>query len=139
MLTQFQTTEPQAALFAVCPRPRALAFFPALPSAPAAWSPVSAPYAAPVRRAGSAEAVRPLALGAAGAERPATAERPVAGIAFGYGASRVRMGAVRVAAAGGNGEGEAIALIDTVSTQQDKQDKQHLTARREAVTWRPPH
>lgn len=120
MLTQFQIIEPQAAILAACPRPRALAF--AAVSA-AEWS-HSAPIVASARRLGSVEAVRPSGL--------AEAVRPVSG----YGVARVLTDAVRVELGGGNGSAGA-GMTD--SKQRDPQDPQHLTARRGPVTWRPPH
>jgi hypothetical protein len=104
MTTQFQIPEPQAALLAACPRPRAVvpsASSPLMPSSSPAW----------------AGAVR---LGAVAEER-----------VRGFAASGTR-----------NGFGYAVAGIvgnASAGTKQDPQDKQHLTARRGPVTWRPPH
>jgi hypothetical protein len=129
MLTQIQTTEPQAVIPAAYPRPRAVVFA-AVASMSAAW-PCSAPAAAP-RRLSSVESVRPL--GFAGVERsagPARVERH-----FGNGAT----GVLADAASGRAVEGTEAALSSTTGfNQQDKQDKHHSTARRELVTWRPPH
>lgn len=152
MLTQYQTTEPQAATLAACPRPHALAVTPfrtstsaplsavtvdavtlaavsinasvPAPRVPGAWSQATAPIAAP-------------ALGSVlsgPARRPGSAdERPQAG----YGTTRVLTDAARAAVGSGNGNGVAgIAMAG--GNQQDKQYEQHLTARREPVTWRPP-
>ncbi|MBR7830078.1 hypothetical protein KDK95_27495 [Actinospica sp. MGRD01-02] len=122
MLTQFQIPEPQAALLAACPRPRAVA-----PSAVSPLTPSSSPAWAGSVRLGVATVTRVVAE-----ERPAglaghgmrafafsTATRPA-----GYAA------AARVFGAGVVGNG---------STSKDQQDKQHLTDRRGTVTWRPPH
>jgi hypothetical protein len=95
MTTQFPITEPQAALLAACPRPRAVA-----PSASMPLMPSSSPAWVGVAR-----------LGAVAEERNG---------GFGY----------AVAGIVGNG---------STSTRQDQQHKQHLTARRGPVTWRPPH
>jgi hypothetical protein len=124
MLTQFQIPEPQAALLAACPRPRAVvqapsAVSPLMPSSCSAW-------------AGS------VRLGVATATR-AVAEERLAGLtgqgmrAFAFSAATRPAGyaaAARVFGAGGVGNG---------STSKDQQDKQHLTDRRGPVTWRPPH
>lgn len=106
MLTQFQIPEPQAALLAACPRPRAV-----VPSASMSLMPSS----------------RPAWVGAVRLGAVAVAEERVRGFA----ASGTR-----------NGFGYAVAGIvgnGSTSTKQDPQDKQHLTARRGPVTWRPPH
>lgn len=120
MLTQFETTETQAALIAASPRPRALALSTSapvvttlpVPSVPSEWS------------------------------RPALAERPAACYAS---VVLTAMAGVPMdfATVGGNGTGsarliaEALGNGNTSSTKQ--QDQKHLTARREPVTWRPPH
>jgi hypothetical protein len=118
MLTQFQTIETQAAVLAACPRPRALAMSvsaspvitrPA-PSVPSAWSSFAQTFAV--------MSAHVSGLGAfAEVERPDASERPMPGYAFGIGEGRT------------NG--------NTGSTKQ--QDQKNLTARREPVTWRPPH
>lgn len=118
MLTQFQTIEPQAALLAACSRPRALAVSAVVPASAsraqgAAWSRATAPIAALVRRPDS------------------VVERPQAG----YGAERVLPGTERVEL-GGNG---TTGITMAGNGLQHPQDKQHLTTRREPVTWRPPH
>lgn len=124
MITQIQTTEQQTAILAVCPRPRALACAPAgsfvatrvSAEAGARWSSSVVRTAASVRRPDSV------------LERPATA----------HGVTRVLVDAVRTEA--GSGIGEAGTLMSANGAQQQyPQDKQHLTARREPVTWRPPH
>ena len=164
MLTQFQTIEPQAAILAACPRPRALAgsafasasatVVTAAPvfateltatsgfatavfdtaviatagiatagiassvhttSVPGAeWSRATAPLAAAVRRPGSVD------------------ERPQAG----YGVRSVPSAAARVETGGNGSTGSTMA---GTADQPNLQDKQHLTARRGPVTWRPPH
>lgn len=123
MLTQFQIPEPQAAVLAACPRPRALAATPVLmptvpmPSVPSrlVWAGVSRLGAVAEERRGLV-AERTRAFGFASVERPvryAAVARPVgAGIL------------------GGDG---------TTGTTSNKQDQQHLTNRRGPVTWRPPH
>jgi hypothetical protein len=104
MTTQFPITEPQAALLAACPRPRAVApsaSMPLMPSSSPAW-------------------VGVVRLGAVAEERNG-----------GFAASSTRRGfGYAVAGIVGNG---------STSTRQDQQHKQHLTARRGPVTWRPPH
>ena len=162
MLTQYQTTEPQAATLAACPRPHALAVTPfstsisaplsavtvnavpvnAVPVAAVPVAAVSINASVPAPRVPGAwsQATAPIAAPALGsvlsgpARRPGSAdERPQAG----YGATRVLTDAVRAAVGSGNGNGVAgIAMAG--SNQQDKQYEQHLTARREPVTWRPP-
>lgn len=121
MLTQYQTTEPQAALFAACPRPRALASaYVVLPS----LAPV-----APVSFAAAASwATAPIAALPLGSER-----RP--GSVAGFGGSGVNGSGVEGADKSGYGNAR-IAMAGT--NQQDKQYKQHLTTRREPVTWSPP-
>ena len=137
MLTQFQTTEPQAAVPAACPRPRALVF--AVPLA-ASW-PLCAPIAASARRVGSVGSVRPLgsarverSAGLAGAERRSGY---LATLLLGDAAgSNVASGKVANGTAG-------IGLIGMTSVNeqnpQEKHDEQHPTSRRGPVTWRPPH
>jgi hypothetical protein len=136
MLTQFQMTEPQAAILAACPRPRALVFAPAAPSTAkttAVWS-FPAPIAAPARRLGSVESVRPFGFaGFAGLEPSAALAGVEAEAGLGYGAR----GSVAAVASGRAVDGPANAPISMNGINQ--QDKQHLTARREPVTWRPPH
>ena len=112
MLTQIQIPEPQAALLAACPRPRAVApsaLMPLMPSSSPAW-------------------VGVVRLGAVAEERRRGFAAAASGTrGFGYAA------AARVVVAGtvGNGNGNG--------TASKQQDKQHLTTRREPVTWRPPH
>ncbi len=146
MLTQFQTIEPQAAVLAACPRPRALAQVAYVGSivSPTEWShsaPIAVPdsraltvFAASSRRLGLGIAEEPRPFGATGlVERPAPAERQMpryaaeAAVVTDPASAAVRPGH----AAGGNG------FASTTSTKQ--QDKQYLTARRGPVTWRPPH
>lgn len=106
MTTQFQIPEPQAALLAACPRPRAV-----VPSASTPLMPSS----------------RPAWVGVVRLDAVAVVEERSAGFA----ASGTR-----------RGFGYAVAGIvgnASTSTRQDQQDKQHLTARRGPVTWRPPH
>ena len=136
MLTQFQMTESQAAILAACPRPRALVFAPATPStakATAVWS-FPVPIAASARRLGSVESVRPFGfVGLAGLEPSAGLAGVEAEARLGYGAR----GSVTAVASGKAVDGPANAPISMNGITQ--QDKQHLTARREPVTWRPPH
>ena len=138
MLTQFQMAEPQAAILAACPRPRALVFAPAVLStteATTAWS-FPAPIAAPARRLGSAESVRPFGfVGSAGLEPSAGPAGIEAEAGLGYGAR----GFVTAVASGTavDRPANAPAGMNGINLQ-DKQHKQHLTARREPVTWRPP-
>jgi hypothetical protein len=111
MLTQIQIPEPQAALLAACPRPRAVApsaLMPLMPSSSPAW-------------------VGVVRLGAVAEERRRGFAAAASGTrGFGYAAAaRVVAGTV------GNGNGNG--------TASKQQDKQHLTSRREPVTWRPPH
>jgi len=139
MLTQFETTETQAALLAAYPRPRALApcttaptssvtTMPA-PSVPSEWSrfaPISAAVSARV------SGLRVFAE----VERPAACYASVVLTAM----AGVRADFTTVGGNGtGNGRliGEARVNGNTGSTKQ--QDQKHLTARREPVTWRPPH
>ena len=103
MTTQFQIPEPQAALLAACPRPRAV-----VPSASMPLMPSSSPAWVGVVRLGAVAEERDRGFAASGTRR-----------GFGY----------AVAGIVGNG---------STSTRQDQQDKQHLTARRGPVTWRPP-
>lgn len=128
MLTQFQIPEPQAALLAACPRPRAVVPAPALaPSAVSPLMPSSSPAWAGSVRTGVATATRVVAE-----ERLAglTAEG-MRGFAFSAATRPVGYAAAtRVIGAGVVGNG---------STSKDQQDKQHLTDRRGPVTWRPPH
>lgn len=150
MLTQFQTTEPQAAVLAACPRPRALAHVAYVGSVAAtgftslsewSYSAQSATSAASSRRhgLGIAEALRPF--GATGlVERPAPAERQMPGYApkTAVAADATTAAARPGYAAGGNG---FIAVADSSNSVNSSkpQDKQYLTARRGPVTWRPPH
>ncbi|HEX4789094.1 MAG TPA: hypothetical protein VH372_11570 [Actinospica sp.] len=126
--TQFQFTEPQPAILAACPRPRALAVFTTaiattgfVAGAPAGaeWPRTTAGIAAAVRRPGS------------------VVERPAAG----YRAARVLTDSAHVELGGGSGAhgnaGSAMAGNGLNSSKQ--QDEQYLTTRREPVTWRPPH
>ena len=140
MLTQIQTIERQVALLAACPRPRALAFVPAAsvlttsviahpmstspvttsvsaPSVPSAWS-----HVAPISAAASA---RVPGFGAM-AGYPVFVPRPLAGVGTD-------------AAARLDGEGFAGLNRENGSTSSKQQDQKNLTARREPVTWRPPH
>lgn len=141
MLTQYQTTEPQAAILAACPRPRVLAptTF-AFRASVATRVPAAAPVSAPRVPGAWSQAVAPIAaLPQRSVRRPGSAaERSEAG----YGVSRVLADAVRVEVGSGNGNGGnagGIAGIVMAGTnQQDKQHRQYLTARREPVTWRPP-
>lgn len=111
MTTQFQIPEPQAALLVACPRPRAV-----VPSASMPLMPSS----------------RPAWVGAVRLGAVAVAEERVRGFA----ASGTRRGfGYAVAGIVGN----ASVGNGSTSTKQDPQHKQHLTARREPVTWRPPH
>jgi hypothetical protein len=136
MLSQFQMSEPQAAILAACPRPRALVFTSAIPSsaeATAAWS-FPAPIAASARRLGSVESVRPLGFaGVAGLEPFAGLVGVASEAGLGYGARGSRVAVASAKAA----EGPANTRIGMNDSKQ--QDKQHLTARRDTVTWRPPH
>lgn len=129
MLTQTQVIEPQSALLAACPRPRAVVLnsvYAVLTpevsmSTQRTWQrPQSA--SAPVTPV-SAAPVRVVRLGAAAIERPVIAERPA------YAAAVV--GEVR-----GDGNG---FISGTGFAGKTLQDKQHLTNRRGLVTWRPPH
>jgi hypothetical protein len=140
MLTQFQIIEPQAAILVACPRPRALATVPA-----AEWS-HSAPIVAQVRRVGSAEAVRPSGYGIPGAvvSGSVVSGAEVSGSVVsgsgvaGYGVTRVLTDAVRVELRGGNGFA-GTGMAGSKQRDPQKQNPQHLTARRGPVTWRPPH
>ena len=109
MTTQFQIPEPQAALLAACPRPRAVvpsASMPLMPSSRPAWVGAER-LGAVVAQSASVEAGR------------------------GFAASGTHRG-VGYAVAG-------IVANGNTSRRLDPQDKQHLTARRGPVTWRPPH
>ena len=112
MLTQIQIPEPQAALLAACPRPRAVApssvLMPLMPSSSPAW-------------------VGVVRLGAV-VEEPRRGFAASGTSGFGY-AAAVRVVATAGTVGTGNGNG----------TASKQQDKQHLTNRREPVTWRPPH
>jgi len=170
MLTQYQTTEPQAVTLAACPRPHALAVTPFSTGISAFSTSISAPLSAVTINAVSINAVSinavslaavsinasvpaprvpgawsqataPIAAPALGsvlsgpARRPGSAdERPQAG----YGETRVLTDAARAAVGSGNGNGVAGIAMAGSSNKQDKQYEQHLTARREPVTWRPP-
>jgi hypothetical protein len=138
MITQFQTTEPQVAILAACPRPRALSLsalslsaFPAtsVACAPAGagWPFAAAPIAASVRRPDSANARS--AAGYAQATRVLTDSVRV----------DVEVGTAGGRNVGGNAESGTAGTGMTSSKQQSPQYKQHLTDRREPVTWRPPH
>jgi hypothetical protein len=134
MLTQFETTEPRAALLVACSRPRALALHLATPvtttipvpvttvpaaSAPSEWSlfaPISAPASARVPGFGAV----------AGSGYPVFAPRSMAGVRTHAAVRRDGNGTV-----GLNGENG--------SNGTKQQDQKNLTARREPVTWRPPH
>ena len=125
MLTQIQLPEPQAAVLAACPRPRAVI----LASVNAVSTPQVSmstqrpraqwpqPQSAPI----AAAPARVVRLGATAGERPVAAERPA------Y-AAAVVVGEVRGSGFGTNG-----------FSGKTQQDKQHLTDRRGPVTWRPPH
>jgi hypothetical protein len=146
MLTQIQTTERQVALLAACPRPRALAFVPAssaitasviansVPTNPvsprlvtttvsAASVPSSAwSHLAPISAAAFA---RVPGFGAM-AEYAVFAPRPMSGVRMEAGVRR-------------DGEGLFGLNRENGTTSSKQQDQKHLTARREPVTWRPPH
>jgi len=125
MLTQIQLTEPQAALLAACPRPRAVVSASVLTvstpevsmSTQRPWTQWPQPQSAPVL---AAAPVRVARLGAVAVERPAASGRP----------------AYAAAVAGVIG-GEGV--IGANGFTSSKQHKQHLTDRRGLVTWRPPH
>ncbi|HWG24716.1 hypothetical protein [Actinospica sp.] len=128
MLTQIQIAEPQAAVLAACPRPRAVTpavlsnrvLSPLMPSSSPAWVGVVRLGAVSEVRRGRLMAERTRAFGFAAATRPA-----------GYAA------AARVIGAGVVGSGSG--SNGTTGSKKDQQDKQHLTDRRGPVTWRPPH
>ncbi|HTJ66913.1 MAG TPA: hypothetical protein VL551_05230 [Actinospica sp.] len=115
MLTQIQLPEPQAAVLAACPRPRAVAPSTALPQLSASSSPA---WSGEVRLGSVVEERRrERGVGSAVDTRP-----------VGYAsAARVIAAGIVVSGFGTNG-----------MTSSKKQD-QHLTARRGPVTWRPPH
>ena len=124
MLTQIQIAEPQAAVLAACPRPRALTS--AVPSL-SPLMPSTSPARVGVVRLGAVSEVR---RGRLMAERT-RAFGVVAATRAGYAA------APRVIAAGVVGSGNG--TNGSTGSKKDQQDKQHLTDRREPVTWRPPH
>jgi hypothetical protein len=126
MLTPFKTIESQAVLLAACPRPHTLSVSPVITmsaaSAPSEWS-GSAPIAATA-------SVRVPGLSFSGF-----------GGAFGYAALPAPMARVLedFATDGGNGKGNARRIVESGATSTTKQqDQNHLTPRREPVTWRPP-
>ncbi len=124
MTTQFQIPEPQAALLAACPRPRAV-----VPSASMPLMPSSSPAWVGVVRLGAVAAESVFAESVPAESVPA--ESVSDELRRGFAASGTRRGfGYAVAGIVGNGN---------TGTRQDKQHKQHLTARRGPVTWRPPH
>lgn len=156
MLTQIQTTERQVAFLAACPRPRALALVPAASvianpvftdSVPnnsvltnsVLTNPVSASHVATTAHAlsmpsewsqfapiSAAAFARVPGFGAMAAGYAVFVPRPKAG---------VRMDAAERR----DGEGYVGLNREHGTTSSKQQDQKNLTARREPVTWRPPH
>ena len=161
MLTQIQTTERQVALLAACPRPRALAFVPASSVITAsvvtqpviAQSVIASPLTAhsvstdpvstkPVTSTVPAASVPSFAWShVTPISAAASARVPGFGAATGYAVFVPRpMAGVRMDAdVRRNGEGLSGLNRENGTTSSKQQDQKHLTARREPVTWRPPH
>ena len=161
MLTQIQTTERQVALLAACPRPRALAFVPASSVITAsvvtqpviAQSVIASPLTAhsvstdpvstkPVTSTVSAASVPSFAWShVTPISAAASARVPGFGAMAGYPVfvPRPLAGVGTDAAARLDGEGFAGLNRENGSTSSKQQDQKNLTARREPVTWRPPH
>jgi hypothetical protein len=156
MLTQIQTIERQVALLAACPRPRALAFVPA--SSAITVSVVAQPVIANPLTVHSVSAnpvsTKPVTTTVPAASVPSFAwshVNPISAAAFarvpgfgattGYAVFELRpMAGVRMdAAARRDGEGLFGLNRENGTTSSKQQDQKHLTARREPVTWRPPH
>jgi hypothetical protein len=146
MLTQIQTTERQVAFLAACPRPRALALVPAASvianpvlTNSVLTNPVSASHVATTAHAlsmpsewsqfapiSAAAFARVPGFGAMAAGYAVFVPRPKAG---------VRMDAAERR----DGEGYVGLNREHGTTSSKQQDQKNLTARREPVTWRPPH
>jgi len=127
MLTPFKTIESQAVLLAACPRPRTL--------------PVSSLTVSPAITMSAASAPSEWS-GFAQSAATASVRVPVLGGVFGY-AAALPAPMARVledfATDGGNGKGNARRIVESGATGTTKQqDQNHLTPRREPVTWRPP-
>lgn len=140
MLTQIQTTERQVALLAACPRPRALAFVPAVSVNTDAvfTAPVSANHVAtsvPVSSVPSEwSQLAPISA-------PAFARVPGFGAMAGYAVfvPRPKAGVRMDATDRRGGEGFVGLNREHGTTSSKQQDQKNLTARRGPVTWRPPH
>jgi hypothetical protein len=156
MLTQIQTTERQVALLAACPRPRALAFVPASPAV--TTSVIAQPVTANPLTAHSVStnpvSTKPVTTTVSAASVPSFAwshVTPISAAAFarvpGFGATtgyavfvpRPMAGVRMDADVRRNGEGLFGLNRENGTTSSKQQDQKHLTARREPVTWRPPH
>jgi hypothetical protein len=150
MLTQIQTTERQVALLAACPRPRALAFVPAasvitdsvlthsvltnsVPTNPVSTSRVATSVHAPSM---PSEWSQSAPISAA-----AFARVPGFGAMAGYAVfvPRPKAGVRMDATERRDGEGFVGLNREHGTTSSKQQDQKNLTARREPVTWRPPH
>ena len=150
MLTQIQTTERQVALLAACPRPRALATVPAasviadsvstnsVSTNPVLTTPVSTSRVATTVHAPSmpSEWSQSAPISAA-----AFARVPGFGAMAGYAVfvPRPKAGVRMDAAERRDGEGYVGLNREHGTTSGKQQDQKNLTARREPVTWRPPH
>jgi hypothetical protein len=161
MLTQIQTIERQVALLAACPRPRALAFVPA--SSAITVSVTTQPVIAQsvIVNPLTARSVftnpvstRPVTTTVSAASVPSFAwphVTPISAAAFarvpGFGATteyavfvpRPMAGVRMDADVRRDGEGLFGLNRENGTTSSKQQDQKHLTARREPVTWRPPH
>ena len=118
MLTQIQIPEPQAALLAACPRPRAATPSVLSLTVPSRSSVLTTAMPTPVVSMSARWFDGTRGFGAAAVERVERVERPAGHVAAG------------IVGTGVNGTSR--------NDQQDKQHKQYLTARRGPVTWRPP-
>jgi hypothetical protein len=151
MLTQIQTTERQVALLAACPRPRALAIVPAASvitnpvftnnpvlTNPVLTTPVSTSRVATTVHAPSMPSEWPQSAPISAA---AFARVPGFGAMAGYAVfvPRPKAGVRMDAAERRDGEGYVGLNREHGTTSGKQQDQKNLTARREPVTWRPPH
>jgi hypothetical protein len=162
MLTQIQTIERQVALLAACPRPRALAFVPAssvittsvVTQPVIAQSVIASPLTVHSVPTANPLSTEPVTTTVSAASVPSFAwshVTPISAAAFarvpgfgattGYAEFELRpMAEVRMdAAVRRNGEGRFGLNRENGTTSSKQQDQKHLTARREPVTWRPPH
>jgi hypothetical protein len=155
MLTQIQTTEWQVALLAACPRPRVVASVPAasVNTKSVLVDPVLTDSVLTDSVLGNPESADSAATGVPVPSAPSAWSQfaPISAAAFaqvpGFGAMagyavfvpRPKAGVRTDATDRRGGEGFAGLNREHGTTSSKQQDRKNLTARREPVTWRPPH